>query len=239
MYIYKTTRGQLYTIWFFAITGWLFAGLDRALQESTLSGYLLILIPATTIFYTVGWRNKNGLLIPALKKLPNLTKWCLNKVKRLKFTRKKKTPLKNTNEISISKSFEIKVIKTAKTIRAIAILTISYFTLNLTHSLSLTEYDFKFNPESIGFIAGFSYGLFGISLITLLLGACILVFSSIIIKNRTHIIQKANLMFFSQLGIIITLSMGLGSDKNLLLLLVIVLIHFIFYSIPTIRTKKY
>jgi len=55
--IYKTTRGQLISIWIFGLIGF-----GVALENSDYSGFatfLSVLIPAILVFYTIGWRSFN------------------------------------------------------------------------------------------------------------------------------------------------------------------------------------
>lgn len=53
--LYKITKGQLISLWFFGIIGWFYT-VD---SYSDFSGFLSIFIPAILVFYTIGWRNFN------------------------------------------------------------------------------------------------------------------------------------------------------------------------------------
>lgn len=55
--IYKITKGQLITIWIFGIIGF-FIALEQA-EYSGFATFLVILIPALLIFYTIGWNVSN------------------------------------------------------------------------------------------------------------------------------------------------------------------------------------
>jgi len=53
--MYRTTKGQLITIWVFGIFGWI------VLLEEGYSGFskfLMVFIPFALVFYTIGWRKK-------------------------------------------------------------------------------------------------------------------------------------------------------------------------------------
>ena len=55
--IYNISKGQLITVWVFGLIG-----LVASLGESDYSGFakfLSILIPASLVFYTIGWKNSN------------------------------------------------------------------------------------------------------------------------------------------------------------------------------------
>jgi hypothetical protein len=60
--MYKTTKGQLRTLWFFGIAGWIASIVVLANSyyseiNPTVFGLLTFLIPGALIFYTLGWRN--------------------------------------------------------------------------------------------------------------------------------------------------------------------------------------
>lgn len=55
--IYKVTNGQLIVIWVFGIIGFLIS-IDQ-LDYSGFATFLVVLIPALLLFYTIGWRHFN------------------------------------------------------------------------------------------------------------------------------------------------------------------------------------
>ncbi len=58
--IYKITKGQLISLWFFGIIAWVYS-VD---SYSDFSGFLSILIPAILVFYTIGWRSNRDIREP-------------------------------------------------------------------------------------------------------------------------------------------------------------------------------
>ena len=61
MNLYKITRGQLITLWVFGLILELFCWVSAIdyYDSSKFAGFCAILIPATLIFYTLGWRKHN------------------------------------------------------------------------------------------------------------------------------------------------------------------------------------
>ncbi len=65
MYMYNISRGQLITLWVFAVIGWHVALFDAVeVDPSPFSWPLLVAIPAALIFYTLGWKKANKKLTP-------------------------------------------------------------------------------------------------------------------------------------------------------------------------------
>lgn len=54
--IYNISKGQLVTVWIFAVIGWITA-LSKNDYGSEFAGVLLWVIPFVVIFYSIGWKN--------------------------------------------------------------------------------------------------------------------------------------------------------------------------------------
>ena len=61
-YMYRITKGQLITIWFFSILGWLASLWNWISTYGSIPflSALVFIIPLILIFYTLGWTNSNN-----------------------------------------------------------------------------------------------------------------------------------------------------------------------------------
>lgn len=59
MNIYNISKGQLITLWFFGVILWFGDAGYASDSSSGFALFLVVLIPAALVFYTIGWRNLN------------------------------------------------------------------------------------------------------------------------------------------------------------------------------------